>query len=323
MKVKKDKLQVPHSFTYVQHHFDVIEKRIIYNILCRMDTGVNVQPELFSKNMTFSFNWKDLNAHFNVIADACDKLMDRKMTIKYDGDKQIFEKVVPFPYCKISNGVVSIVLMEQAIPYFLEIGKGYTTLGLKAALSLRSKYSQRFYEMLSGKIWHENGRAKNVNEWPHVSITKLRELLGVEHNQLKQKTQFEERVLKIAQAEISANTDIDFKYKYDEDTKIGKTYQTISFTIFPRQNGAEWEDLKMQIQDDISQTKDLDKMGIVINLMETKYQFNESEKAIISTDMKAINTFLRVHQEIASGGREVKTSPTAYMRGSLKEFLFS
>ena len=321
MKNKKDKLQVPNHFTYTQHHFDVIEKRIIYNILSRMDSGVNVQPELFSKNMKFSFNWKDLNAHFNVIAEACDKLMDRKMTIKYNGSKEVYEKVVPFPYCKISNGIVSIVLMEQAIPYFLEIGKGYTTLGLKAALSLRSKYSQRFYEILSAKIWHENGRAKNVNDWFHVPIIELRELLGIEYNQLKQKTQFEDRVLKIAQVEIKANTDIDFDYEFDEDTKIGKQYTSVSFKIYPRQNGAEWQDIKMQINHDVNTADSNTKITNAIQILASEYQFTRIEHDIILTNGKAIDKFLETALNVNNGVYGDIRNKTAYMRTALKDFL--
>lgn len=323
MKQKNDKMKVAHSFTYVQHQFTLIEKRIIYNILCRLDSGINVQPELFSKNMKFSFNWKDLNAKYEHVFSACATIGKRQMTLNVNHEKQQAEFITPFPQCKIANGIVTVTLLEDAIPILLELKNGYSTLGLKSALSLGSKYSQRLYELLSGKIWTKEGRANNINHWRHVDISELRGLLGIEPQTLRQKTEFEKRVLLIAKKEIKENTDIDFEYQYDEDSKIGKQYTSISFTIYPRQDGAEWQDLKMQIKDDLSHTKDLDKMGIVINLLERKYQFNGAEKAIISTMPKAIDTFLRIHQEIENGLREVKTSPTAYMRASLKEFLLN
>lgn len=324
MKEKKDTIQLAHTFTYVQHHFDVIEKRILYNMLCRMDTGINVQPELFSKNMTFSFNWKDLNTDFKQITTACDRLMERTMPIEFDIKTQKYHKMKPFPECKIKDGVVKIVVYEKAVPFFLELQKGYTTLGLKAALSLRSKYSQRFYEMLSAKIWREkDGSLRNVNKWPCVPINELRDLLGIDFNKLKQKKEFDDRVLKVAQAEILANTDISFEFKYDENTKIGKTYQTISFTVYPRKNGAEWEELKMDIADDIAHATHKDKFAHAIMLLSVRYKFTEAQKAIILHNQKAIDILCRVDSEIENKLRVIKKTPQDYMFSCLKEFLFS
>lgn len=324
MNDKKDKLKIPHTFTYAQHHFDVIEKRIIYNILCRMDSGINVQPELFSKNMKFSFNWKALNTDFKQITIACDKLMERTMPIEFDIKTEKYHKIKPFPECKISNGVVTVVLYEKAVPYFLELKRGYSTLGLKAALSLRSKYSQRFYELLFSRIRKEkNGSIRRINPWPHVSIDSLRDLLGIDFNKLKQKKEFEDRVLKVAQAEIKANTDIDFEYVYDIDTKVGREFKTISFTIYPRHNGVEWEELRMDIEDEVAQASYNDKFSHAIMLLATKYSFTEPQKAIILHNQKALDTLCRVDAEIVNGLRVVKTTPQDYMYGCLKEFLLS
>ena len=324
MNIKKDKLQVPHAFTYIQHQFDIIEKRIIYNMLCRMNSGINVQPELFSKNITFTFNWKDLNTDFKGIVTACNRLMSRKMPIHFDIKEEIYREINPFADCIIEKGIVKLKVTDSAVPFFLEIGKGYSTLGLKAALSLRSKYSQRFYELLTGKIRKEkNGNVRRVNDWPQVSTDELKSLLGIDFNQLKQKTQFEDRVLKVAQAELKSQTDIDFEYEFDEDTKIGKQYTSVSFKIYPRQNGAEWEELRMEISDDVAQASHKDKFAHAIMLLSVRYKFTEAQKAIILHNQKAIDTLCRVDNEIEAGLRIVKTTPQDYMYGCLKEYLLS
>jgi plasmid replication initiation protein len=324
MNIKKDKLQVPHAFTYMNQQFDYIEKRIIYNMLCRMNSGINVQPELFSKNITFTFNWKDLNTDFKGIVIACKRLMNRKMPIAFDIEKEIYREINPFEDCDIEKGVVKLKVTASAVPFFLEIGKGYSTLELKAALSLRSKYSQRFYELLTSRIRKEaNGSLRRVNDWPFVSIEELKGLLGIDFNQLKGKNHFEDRVLKVAQAEIKANTDIDFEYVFDKDTKIGKLFTSVSFKIYPRQNGAEWEELRMEISDDVAQASHKDKFTHAIMLLSIKYSFTEPQKAIILNNQKAIDTLCRVHNEIDTGLRVIKKTPQDYMFSCLKEFLFS
>jgi len=323
MKQKKEGLKVNHRFTYVEHQFTLIEKRIVYNILSRMDSGMNVQPELFSKNMKFSFSWKDLDAKYEHVYKACENLGTRQMRLKVNHTKKEFDLITPFPRCTLENGVITVTLLEDAIPIILELKTGYTTLGLKAALSLSSKYSQRLYELLSGRIRTENGRRNNVTDWDYQDISYIRELLGIEIGSLSEKWHFETRVLKTAQREIKANTDIDFVYEFDKETKVGKQYTTISFTIYSRQDGAEWQDLKMEIANDISQADKLTKMGFAINLLETKYQFTAVEKAIITTDPKATDEFLRVHQEMTNNVHGVIDKPGAYMRASLRNYLNS
>lgn len=321
MNQKNQIVRQVNSFTYSQQQFTAIEKRIIYNVLCRMDSGINVQPELFSKNMKFSFNWKDLNCDFKSVAVALDKLQTRRVVNFIDYKNQTRGGIVAFPGASIKNGIVTITLFEEAVPYFLELKNGYTQFQLKAALSLDSKYSQRIYELLCSKIWREGGKPNTVNHWRGVDINELRDMLGVEPNTLKQKTQFETRVLLTAQNEIRQKSDIDFEYKFDEDTKVGKEFKTVSFTIYPRQNGAEWHELKMEINQEVKTADHNTKFNSAVQILASEYQFTAIERDEILTNNKAIDKFLETALNVNNNVYGDIRNKTAYMRTALKEFL--
>lgn len=321
MKLKTEIVRQSNSFTYTKQQFTAIEKRIVYNILSRMDSGMNVQPELFNQNVVFNFNWKDLQSDFYAVRGALDKLTERKIYLMDDSKNQGFDKMMPFTRAKLTNGVVYVTLNADAVPFFLELKSGYTQFQLKAALSLESKYAQRMYELLCSKIWREGGKPNNMNHWRSVEISTLRDLLGIEPNKLKQKTEFEKRVLLTAQREIKQNTDIDFEYKFDEDTKTGKEYKTISFTIYPRQNGAEWHELKMEINHDVNTADSNTKITNAIQILASEYQFTRIEQDVILTNGKAIDKFLETALNVNNGVYGDVRNKTAYMRTALKDFL--
>lgn len=321
IKPKKEIIRQPNSFTYSNQQFTAIEKRIVYNVLCRMDSGINVQPELFSKNMRFSFNWKDLQSDYNDVRSALGKLQTRKLVLQDDYEKQEFHSIIPFPEVRMKNGTVTLTLLESAVPFFLELKQGFTQFQLKAALSLESKYSQRLYELLCSKIWREGGKPNTVNHWRGVEISELRNMLGVDPGRLDKKSQFEDRVLKIAQNEIRQKADIDFEYKFDEDTKQGKQYTSITFTVYPRQNGAEWHELRMEIKDDVSNADNNTKFSSTVALMAKEYQFTRVEQDEILTNGKAIDKFLETAININNNVYGDIRNKTAYMRTALKEFL--
>lgn len=321
MKQKKELIRQPNSFTYSNQQFTTIEKRIIYNVLCRMDSGINVQPELFSKNMKFSFNWKDLQSDYNDVRAALIKLQSRKLIFNDDYKNQELDSLAPFYRVKMLNGIVSIGVVDEAVPFFLELKQGFTQFQLKAALSLESKYSQRLYELLCSKIWREGGKPNTVNHWRGVDISELRTMLGIEPNKLKQKSEFEDRVLKIAQNEIRQKADIDFEYKFDEDTKQGKQYTSITFTVYPRQNGAEWHELRMEIKDEVNTADNNSKFNAAVTLITTEYQFTAVERDEILTNNKAIDKFLETAININNNVYGDIRNKTAYMRTALKEFL--
>ena len=100
-------------------------------------------------------------------------------------------------------------------PYLLQLKNCFTQYALQNVLELKSKYAFRLYELC--KQYQSIGKRK-------FQIDELRELLGLEKNELKQWIHFKERVLNIAQREINKHTDIKIKYEFE---KWGRKFEYI------------------------------------------------------------------------------------------------
>ncbi|MFO7830164.1 MAG: replication initiation protein [Bacteroidales bacterium] len=220
MKKPKKYNQQPNKITLSRQKFNVIEKRIVYLIINQLDTGINVDEDLF-QNKEFNIPVKELGeTNYKRIREECKRLRYKEMGIPQEGDKYVFWDINPFPEAKLTNnGTLYIKMLDTAVPYFIELKKGFTTYQLKAALSLNSTYSQRLYELLS--------KYKDTGVWNNIEIVYLKRLLAIE-NKYPEISMFRQRVLNPAQKELKNKTDISFIY---ELYKTGRRYTHITFYI--------------------------------------------------------------------------------------------
>ncbi len=220
MKKAKKYNRQPNKITLSRQQFSVIEKRIVYLIINRLDTGIDVNQNLF-QNKEFTIPVKELGeTNYKRIRAECDRLQNKKMGIPQDRDKYVFWNIVPFPEVKLtSDGILFITMYSTAVPYFIELKKGFTSYQLQAALSLTSIYSQRLYELLS--------KWKDTGIWNNVEIEYLKHLLSIE-DKYKMISAFRSYVLNPAQTELKKKTDITFTY---ELYKTGRKYTHLTFKI--------------------------------------------------------------------------------------------
>lgn len=213
----------PNKITLSRQQFSVIEKRIVYLIINRLDAGFNVDQDLF-QNREFNIPVKELGeTNYKRIRDECKRLRYKEMGIPQDGGKYIFWDINPFPEAKLTkDGILYIKMLDTAVPYFIELKRGFTKYQLKAALSLTSVYSQRLYELLS--------RYKDTGVWNNVEIEYLKHLLSIEGKYPKI-SMFRERVLNPAQSELQNKTDISFTYELH---KTGRKFTHLTFKIHHR-----------------------------------------------------------------------------------------
>lgn len=234
MKKPKKYNQQPNEITLSRQRFSVIEKRIVYLIINRLDTGFNIDQDLF-QNKEFNIPVKELGeTNYKRIREECKRLRYKEMGIPQDGEKYVFWDINPFPEAKLTkDGVLSITMYSKAVPYFIELKKGFTTYQLKAALNLTSTYSQRLYELLS--------KYKDTGIWNNVEIEYLKQLLSIE-GKYNEVSMFRERVLNPAQKELKNKTDLAFSYELH---KTGRRYTHLTFKIHHRkpQQSTEPENL--------------------------------------------------------------------------------
>ncbi|MFO7830177.1 MAG: replication initiation protein [Bacteroidales bacterium] len=219
MKKPQKYNQQPNKITLSRQRFSVIEKRIVYLIINRLDTGINVDQDLF-KNKEFAIPVKEIgDINYHRLKQESERLQSRTISFIDNDNKQEFDRITPFPRIKYKDGILYVTLFSDILPHFLELKKGFTTYQLQAALSLNSTYSQRLYELLS--------KYKDTGIWNNVEIEYLKQLLSIE-NKYPGFGKFRERVLIPAQTELKEKTDISFTY---ELYKTGRRYTHITFKI--------------------------------------------------------------------------------------------
>lgn len=211
--------QQPNTLTLAEYNFSLIEQRIMYLIINQIEKGIDMSEDLF-RNKTFTIPIKHLGeTNFKRVKEAAKNLMNKKI-VPAD-DNQRYEAVVPFPKISVENGgQIEITMFAEVLPLFAELKNGYTQYRLNAALSLRSTYSQRLYEMLC--------RFKDTGMWKKVKIESLRKKIGLTEDQYTQFGMFRKRVLDRAMKEINEKTDISFTYELH---KSHNKYTYVTFYI--------------------------------------------------------------------------------------------
>ena len=115
-------------------------------------------------------------------------------------------------------------LSKEISTFFFDLKKNFTQFHLKVALSLKSKYAKRIYEMLC--------QYKNTGVL-RMSLLELRKRLNLIDSETGKRKYtkhglFREKVLEVAKKELTQKSDITFSY---QTTKTGKKYTHLCFKI--------------------------------------------------------------------------------------------
>lgn len=274
----------------------------MYLVINQMDTGFNVQEDLF-KNIEFKIPSKELGeSNYSRIREALGKLQGRKITMIDDYKKQRFISIVPFPYVSIDKGSITIKMLGDVVPYFVELKNGFTKYELKAALSLNSVYSQKLYELLS--------RWKDKKEW-ETEIEELKLLLDASNYRY---TDFRRVCLEPAILEITEKTDLNVSYLA---IKIGRKVGAIKFSI-----RTEKEEAEKNYEEEIESVKDMSPAEVAHytrNLIRN-YSFSNDQVDKIMSNHSLFVKFIDIESKIANGVIKNIKNPTAYIAKSLFEY---
>ncbi len=216
------------DLTKAKYDFDVIEKRIIYFLIQAIrEQFVEKQGSrnLFD-NMIVQINTdalRKVNDNLNRVYEKAKKLRERSIVIN---DKDKFLSVGYINYAKhVKNKpYMEFEISREILPYLVELAKNFTTYSLTVAISLRSIYSQRFYELCS------QYRAKG---YFFISIDELKTMFKIE-DKYKDFAQLNQRVIKPAEQELKelydkGQSELYFTYKIR--TKEGKKVTSLEFII--------------------------------------------------------------------------------------------
>ena len=217
------------ALTQSRYDFNVIEKRCLYQIIGevrRLYIDSNSSVDGF-KNMRLLLTPKtlgELGARRKEVFDSLSKLRKRDVDIK-KGDIWVNTGFISVAKYDASEDVYEVEVSSEIMPYLVEFAENYTSYNLVVAISLKSIYSQRFYEFCC--------QYKNrPNRLFYFSIEDLREMMMLE-DKYTNIAHFKQRVLDVAQKEIKdlydkGECELWFEYKVkDKDKKKILSYYFI------------------------------------------------------------------------------------------------
>ncbi|MEA5462042.1 replication initiation protein [Arcicella sp. LKC2W] len=311
-------LRVSNILNLTRHEFTLIEKHIYLTVIANLKEAqgfnLNLDNEMEVLQVVISpLELKETNR--NRIKEALDKIVSRK--IFFDNstkNDEYFGYIVPIFYANYkaknkSNSQITIQIAPAAKKLFLELANGYTTMDLKAIMSLTSSHAIRIYELLS--------QYKNQGSWT-ISIEELRDLLGLSTTQYKNFRLFEIYILEYCQKELLEHCGISFDWEIAE--KQRKKITALTFTIRSKEQ-LEKIVLKQEIKQTIDFIKQLSPKEISekYHLISTLYQLTPIQIDYIVSNRDVFNEFIRLDiiiEDMITKGKPPRNR-TAYLAKSL------
>jgi plasmid replication initiation protein len=160
------------------------------------------------------------NHDYREMVASVHNLMERVVTIYVNDVEYLKTHWVQKAKGLITGGnYVDVSFDPDLKSFFLHLKEQFTTYKLKNVMQLKSSYSIRIYELL--KQYQAIGRRT-------ITISRLREMLGITPKEYTLYGDFKRKVLLVAHKEVNEKTDISFDYR---ETKLSRKVNELEFTI--------------------------------------------------------------------------------------------
>ena len=211
--------------TTAKYDFTADEKRVLSNLINVLQPLLEgkilkgkIQQDLFQDYClelpTNTFLGENDRTNHTRIKKALDLLEEKKL---YQEDENSWRKIrlIESPRY-IKRGVVQFRLAKELVEVFLNFDKGYSKYELETSLKLKSVYSMRLYELISGQ-----------KQPLTYKISYLKEIWGATQKAYERNYNFIKRVIIPAQEELNEKANWTFAYT---PIKEGKRFTKIMFT---------------------------------------------------------------------------------------------
>ena len=201
MKEERNQIMLAqaNALTQSRYDFNVIEKRCLYQIIKEVrrlfiDTHTG-QKDLFD-NMRLTLTpamLENLGGKKKEVYDSLVRLRKRDVEIDTE-DVWMNTGYVTMVKHNKKQDLYEVEVSSEIMPYLVALATEFTTYDLTVAISLKSTYSQRFYEYCS--------QYKNrANKTFFFTVEKLREMMMLE-DKYPNGNNFKQKVIDVAQKEI-------------------------------------------------------------------------------------------------------------------------
>ncbi len=147
------------------------------------------------------------------------RLNKKTLIIQKDDNRELITSWVASAEYFKHEGIIEFEFSEKLKPYLLQLKKEFTSFKISYIIQLKSTYSIRIYELL--KQYEKIGKRR-------FALDDLRKMLGITEKEYPLFANFNQKVIKIAQKELSEKTDISFTVN---KVKNGKKVVGIIFYI--------------------------------------------------------------------------------------------
>lgn len=215
--------------TASRYELNLIEKRVFYYIIKEVRDKYTIgQRDLFDDlilKIPISKLCKDTNQE-NAQTDVRKGLKSLRMrSFEYLNEKEDRWLEVGFiNYSEIIKGIAEIQVSKKLMPFLVELSTEFTPYSLNVAMSLKSKWSQRMYELC--QKWHGTDGFR-------IRVDDLRNSFCL-NDKYKMYASLNEKVLQVAKRELKALYDIgqcDVYFEFSEE-RNGRTVETLRFKLF-------------------------------------------------------------------------------------------
>ncbi|GAB2555637.1 RepB family plasmid replication initiator protein [Spirosoma aerophilum] len=309
-KKQKNNYQ-PNLITESRQMFTALEKNIVVMVINQLTIRYfeKSQPLFPNQNVDFLIPFSEISKsrNYSEIERAAKSLQLKQQGFAYTNDKgeRYFKYMIPFPLVEnlMSKGkmCLKITMFSGAVPYYTELGKTWTSYDYEVMRSLGSLYSKRVYEILMSHYRN--------NDFTY-EVDHLRHILNVPDT--FKYFDFTRKCLDVANNEIKAKTGMEFTYQPVK--KEGKKVTKLKFTKISPLSQVESEVEKNRQY--ISNMPVGEAVALAWKWF-SNYTFNNAQKSAITDNSDKLDTFLRIHSEVASGRRKNVKNATAYMVKSL------
>lgn len=257
--MENETLVQSNTITQARYEFTKIEKRIIYRIIKEIRKKYvigELQSNLFNELVVF-LTFKDLqevSENTQLVYKSIKTLKNRFYEFDNDEEWMLIGIINKAKHYK-RKGLWEFTVDKDMVAQFVDLAKNYTEYSLTVAMSLRSEYSQRFYEYCSQfrssggfrmKVQDMKEKMKILEKYDrYASFRKY--VVDVAHRELK---------------ELYKQSQCDLYFEYSEE-KNGRSVETLRFKIISRESPEtrmSLEDLVYYVRNDLTSIFDVQKM---------------------------------------------------------------
>ena len=231
-QLEKAKVSKANRLIEARYKLNLVEQKLILFAISKLDT---VQKDFNIQR----FSLKELSDvigeqehRYSEIRKVVRELRKKEVIIN-TSDKELITGWLSSIIFEKNTGMVELEFSKNLAPYLLELNGAYKSYQLENVIQMKSAYAIRIYEML--KQW-------GCKRKQTYTVEELKRRLDLT-DEYSRFTNFENRVLVPAKAEINEHSDLWITYK---KIKKGRSVDSIEFEIEPKYGtvDTEAEDIK-------------------------------------------------------------------------------